>query len=79
VELRADELGVPLLGAVLSYGALVAPLQGAFLSACAAAPVPFAGAGVGVGVGAVAVAEAEGVGATLAVGAICGDGGTGAG
>jgi 2-octaprenyl-6-methoxyphenol hydroxylase len=37
VEMRADEMGVPLLGAVLGYGALVAPLQRAFLSACAAA------------------------------------------
>ncbi|HEX4511375.1 MAG TPA: 2-octaprenyl-6-methoxyphenyl hydroxylase, partial [Burkholderiaceae bacterium] len=27
VDLHADELGVPLLGAVLGYGALVAPLQ----------------------------------------------------
>ena len=35
VEIRADELGVPLLGAVLSYGTLLAPLQKAFLDACA--------------------------------------------
>ena len=35
VHIRADELGVPLLGAVLSYGALLAPLQKAFLDACA--------------------------------------------
>jgi 2-octaprenyl-6-methoxyphenol hydroxylase len=35
VHIRADELGVPLLGAVLSYGALLAPLQKTFLAACA--------------------------------------------
>jgi 2-octaprenyl-6-methoxyphenol hydroxylase len=35
VRLRADELGVPMLGAVLSYGSLLAPLQRAFLDACA--------------------------------------------
>jgi len=35
VHIRADELGVPLLGAVLSYGTLLAPLQKAFLDACA--------------------------------------------
>jgi 2-octaprenyl-6-methoxyphenol hydroxylase len=35
VNIRADELGVPLLGAVLSYGRLLAPLQQAFLDACA--------------------------------------------
>jgi len=35
VHIRADELGVPLLGAVLSYGTLLAPLQQAFLDACA--------------------------------------------
>ena len=35
VHIRADELGVPLLGAVLSYGALLAPLHKAFLDACA--------------------------------------------
>lgn len=35
VHIRADELGVPLLGAVLSYGTLLAPLQKAFLEACA--------------------------------------------
>jgi 2-octaprenyl-6-methoxyphenol hydroxylase len=34
VHIRADELGVPLLGAVLSYGTLLAPLQQAFLDAC---------------------------------------------
>jgi 2-octaprenyl-6-methoxyphenol hydroxylase len=35
VHIRADELGVPMLGAVLSYGTLLAPLQKAFLDACA--------------------------------------------
>lgn len=35
VHIRADELGVPLLGAVLSYGTLLAPLQKTFLDACA--------------------------------------------
>jgi 2-octaprenyl-6-methoxyphenol hydroxylase len=35
VRLRAQELGVPLLGAVLGYGSLLAPLQAAFLAACA--------------------------------------------
>ena len=35
VHIRADELGVPMLGAVLSYGTLLAPLQQAFLDACA--------------------------------------------
>ncbi len=39
VLLRANELGVPLLGAVLSYGALVAPLQAAWQHAVAARPV----------------------------------------
>jgi 2-octaprenyl-6-methoxyphenol hydroxylase len=34
VHIRADELGVPMLGAVLSYGTLLAPLQQAFLDAC---------------------------------------------
>jgi 2-octaprenyl-6-methoxyphenol hydroxylase len=34
VEMRADELGVPMLGAVLSYGSLLAPLQATFLAAC---------------------------------------------
>jgi 2-octaprenyl-6-methoxyphenol hydroxylase len=34
VRLRAEELGVPMLGAVLSYGSLLAPLQQAFLAAC---------------------------------------------
>jgi 2-octaprenyl-6-methoxyphenol hydroxylase len=38
VHLLASELGVPQLGAVLSYGALVAPLQRAWLEAVAAAP-----------------------------------------
>ena len=33
VRMRADEMGVPLLGAVLAYGALLAPLQAAFLAA----------------------------------------------
>ena len=35
VHIRADELGVPMLGAVLSYGTLLAPLQKAFLDGCA--------------------------------------------
>jgi 2-octaprenyl-6-methoxyphenol hydroxylase len=35
VRMRADEMGVPLLGAVLGYGALLAPLQAAFLAAAA--------------------------------------------
>jgi 2-octaprenyl-6-methoxyphenol hydroxylase len=35
VHIRADELGVPMLGAVLSYGTLLAPLQQGFLDACA--------------------------------------------
>ena len=34
VRLRAADLGVPMLGAVLSYGALVAPLQAAFMAQC---------------------------------------------
>jgi 2-octaprenyl-6-methoxyphenol hydroxylase len=34
VQIRADELGVPMLGAVLSYGTLLAPLQQAFFDAC---------------------------------------------
>jgi 2-octaprenyl-6-methoxyphenol hydroxylase len=38
VRLRASELGVPQLGAVLSYGALLAPLQAAWLAQCAAEP-----------------------------------------
>jgi 2-octaprenyl-6-methoxyphenol hydroxylase len=38
VLLRAADLRVPQLGAVLSYGALVAPLQTAWLAAAAAAP-----------------------------------------
>ena len=38
VHLRASELGVPQLGAVLSYGALVAPLQQAWLQAAADQP-----------------------------------------
>ncbi|MCY7314886.1 MAG: 2-octaprenyl-6-methoxyphenyl hydroxylase [Rubrivivax sp.] len=38
VQLQAAELGVPLLGAVLRYGALVAPLQQAWVAAVAAEP-----------------------------------------
>jgi 2-octaprenyl-6-methoxyphenol hydroxylase len=38
VTLSADKEGVPMLGAVLSYGAIVAPLQAAWLAACAASP-----------------------------------------
>ncbi len=38
VTLRASEEGVPQLGAVLSYGQLVAPLQAAWLARAAAAP-----------------------------------------
>lgn len=38
VRLRAGELCVPQLGAVLSYGALVAPLQQAWLQAAASEP-----------------------------------------
>jgi len=38
VELRAAALGVPQLGAVLAYGALLAPLQAAWLADAAAAP-----------------------------------------
>jgi 2-octaprenyl-6-methoxyphenol hydroxylase len=38
VRLRAAELGVPQLGAVLSYGQLVAPLQAAWLTAAAREP-----------------------------------------
>ena len=38
VQLRAADLGVPQLGAVLSYGALVAPLQQAWQQAVAAQP-----------------------------------------
>ena len=38
VHLSAQELGVPQLGAVLSYGALVAPLQRAWEAAVAAEP-----------------------------------------
>ena len=38
VRLRASELGVAQLGAVLSYGAVLAPLQAAWLKAAAAAP-----------------------------------------
>ncbi|HEY0818712.1 MAG TPA: FAD-dependent monooxygenase [Rhizobacter sp.] len=34
VRIRAADEGVPLLGAVLSYGAIVAPLQAAWLAAC---------------------------------------------
>jgi 2-octaprenyl-6-methoxyphenol hydroxylase len=38
VRLRASELGVPQLGAVLSYGALLAPLQAAWLALAQAEP-----------------------------------------
>jgi 2-octaprenyl-6-methoxyphenol hydroxylase len=38
VRIRAIDEGVPMLGAVLSYGALVAPLQRAWLDAVAAEP-----------------------------------------
>jgi len=38
VRLRASELGVAQLGAVLSYGALVAPLQAAWLALAASQP-----------------------------------------
>jgi len=38
VTIRAVDEGVPMLGAVLSYGALVAPLQRAYLERCAAEP-----------------------------------------
>lgn len=38
VRLRAGDLGVPQLGAVLSYGALVAPLQAAWLARAAQQP-----------------------------------------
>jgi 2-octaprenyl-6-methoxyphenol hydroxylase len=38
VVLRAADEGVEMLGAVLSYGALVAPLQRAYLERCAAEP-----------------------------------------
>jgi 2-octaprenyl-6-methoxyphenol hydroxylase len=38
VRLRADDLGVPQLGAVLSYGALLAPLQAAWLALAAQQP-----------------------------------------
>jgi 2-octaprenyl-6-methoxyphenol hydroxylase len=38
VRLAAQELGVPMLGAVLSYGALLAPLQRAWFDAVDAAP-----------------------------------------
>lgn len=38
VRIRAEELGVPRLGSVLSYGALVAPLQQAWFDAVAAEP-----------------------------------------
>jgi 2-octaprenyl-6-methoxyphenol hydroxylase len=38
VRLRASELGVQRLGAVLSYGALVAPMQQVWLAAAAAEP-----------------------------------------
>jgi 2-octaprenyl-6-methoxyphenol hydroxylase len=38
VRISAAEEGVPLLGAVLSYGEIVAPLQAAWLAACAREP-----------------------------------------
>ncbi len=38
VHIRAADLGVPMLGAVLGYGALVAPLQQAWLAQAAAQP-----------------------------------------
>ncbi len=38
VTIRANDLGVPMLGAVLPYGALVAPLQRAWFAAVARAP-----------------------------------------
>jgi 2-octaprenyl-6-methoxyphenol hydroxylase len=38
VQLQAADMAVPQLGAVLSYGALLAPLQQAWLAACAAQP-----------------------------------------
>ena len=38
VHLRAADEGVPMLGAVLSYGALVAPLQRTYLERCTAEP-----------------------------------------
>ena len=38
VQLSARELGLPLLGAVLPYGALVAPLQRAWMEAASAEP-----------------------------------------
>jgi len=38
LTLRAEDEGVPMLGAVLGYGALVMPLQRAYLERCAAEP-----------------------------------------
>jgi 2-octaprenyl-6-methoxyphenol hydroxylase len=38
VLIRAEDARVPMLGAVLSYGALVAPMQAAWMAAAAAAP-----------------------------------------
>lgn len=38
VRIRAADEGVPLLGAVLSYGAIVAPLQAAWMNACEREP-----------------------------------------
>jgi 2-octaprenyl-6-methoxyphenol hydroxylase len=38
VRIRATDEGVPLLGAVLGYGQIVAPLQAAWLAACAREP-----------------------------------------
>jgi len=43
VRMRADELGAPMLGAVLSYGSLVAPLQQALLAASTSADAAQAG------------------------------------
>jgi 2-octaprenyl-6-methoxyphenol hydroxylase len=42
VRLRAQDLGVPKLGAVLSYGAVLAPLQRAWLAEAAAQPARLA-------------------------------------
>jgi len=68
VRMAAGELEVPMLGAVLSYGALVAPLQRAFLAACAALDTGAAAAGLharfGTAVTAVA-GDADGVAVTV--------------
>ena len=58
VRMRADELGVPMLGAVLSYGSLVAPLQQAFLAACASDDAAQAGLHARFGTPVAAVANA---------------------